>query len=69
MRPDHTIAEYSASHSALPVVSPETTDDESPDARRPLARVTFCFAWLFGLEPFLTGGAGETQRPGTDRRA
>ncbi|MEX3763883.1 hypothetical protein [Paraburkholderia phenoliruptrix] len=28
--------------------------------RRPLcllARITFCFAWLFGLEPFLVGTA------------
>jgi hypothetical protein len=26
------------------------------------ARVTFCFAWLFGLEPFLSGPADDSPR-------
>jgi hypothetical protein len=31
------------------------------------ARVTFCFAWLFGLEPFLTGSADDLRRSTLDR--
>jgi preprotein translocase subunit SecG len=27
-----------------------------------LARITFCFAWLFGLEPFLTASAESEPR-------
>jgi hypothetical protein len=32
-----------------------------------LARVTFCFAWLFGLEPFLTGQPDDRARSPLDR--
>ncbi|MBW9107570.1 hypothetical protein JNB89_27890 [Paraburkholderia phenoliruptrix] len=35
---------------------------------RLLARVTFCFAWLFGLEPFLTGAVNDSPAPGEERR-
>jgi hypothetical protein len=42
-------------------------DDSAGNAPRrhvsALARVTFCFAWLFGLEPFLTAPADAQSRP------
>ncbi|CAH2805022.1 MAG: hypothetical protein PPHEINF_5715 [uncultured Paraburkholderia sp.] len=39
--------------------------------RRPLsllARITFCFAWLFGLEPFLIGAADNRPARADDPR-
>jgi hypothetical protein len=42
-------------------------DDTGANAPRrhvsALARVTFCFAWLFGLEPFLAGPADAESPP------
>lgn len=67
MRPDHTTADYAQSLEALPAASPDTGGDDSLTGRAPLARMTFCFAWLFGLEPFLAGGTTTQSRSGADR--
>jgi hypothetical protein len=56
MRPDHTAADYAPPGEAFPVASPNVGEDGPRAQRSPLTRMTFCFAWLFGLEPFLAGG-------------
>jgi hypothetical protein len=56
MRPNHTTADYAPSGEAFPVASPSMGEDDPRPQRSPLTRMTFCFAWLFGLEPFLAGG-------------
>jgi hypothetical protein len=72
MRSDHTAAEYSASRSAMPLASSTLGDSDgdsdslAQNQPRPLARITFCFAWLFGLEPFLMDGTSEQSPPGMD---
>ncbi|REE23413.1 hypothetical protein B0G71_6665 [Paraburkholderia sp. BL27I4N3] len=68
MRRDHTAAEFAQIQPLLP--TPLESDRGSVPRRQTsaLSRVTFCFAWLFGLEPFLTGSAGETTRSRLDRQ-
>ncbi|WP_233837088.1 hypothetical protein [Paraburkholderia sp. ZP32-5] len=65
MQTDRTAAEF-AQPQGLPGAPLDDADD---DARRPpvraLARVVFCFAWLFGLEAFLT--ASPDDAPTFDR--
>ena len=70
MRPDHSTADYPVQPSAIPLATPTLGDGNglAQIPRQPLARITFCFAWLFGLEPFLTGGASEQSSSGIDRR-
>lgn len=68
MRPDHSAADYSVSHAAIPLAPPTLADGRAQSQPQPLARITFCFAWLFGLEPFLLGGASEQSPSGMDRR-
>jgi hypothetical protein len=63
MRPDHSTTPYSASRPAMPLAAPILDDGNLPNQPRPLARMTFYFAWLFGLEPFLLGGIGEQSQP------
>ena len=54
MRTDQTAAELAESQ-ALPGASLDDVDEDVPQPpMRVLTRVAFCFAWLFGLEPFLT---------------
>ena len=62
MRPDYTAADYVSSRPVLPLISPEASDETSHSRRHggSPARVTFCFAWRFGLEAFLAGGAPES---------
>ncbi|KAA1011598.1 hypothetical protein FVF58_13955 [Paraburkholderia panacisoli] len=62
MRSDHTATELATPQP--PLASPLDDAGESVSHReiRALARVTFCFAWLFGLEPFLTGTADDVPR-------
>ena len=62
MRPDHTAADYASPHPVLPLAPPEANAEASRSQRHggSLARVTFCFAWLFGLEAFLAGGVPES---------
>lgn len=68
MRPDHTADEFVQTQNLLPT-SPEIERAGMPRPRiSALSRVTFCFAWLFGLEPFLTGSAGEMPRSRLDRQ-
>jgi hypothetical protein len=75
MRPDQTTADFSAdfsgSGSAIPLPPPVLGDDDGveQDRQRPLTRITFCFAWLFGLEPFLLGGTNEQPVPGARRKS
>ncbi|CAD6552115.1 hypothetical protein [Paraburkholderia metrosideri] len=67
MRPDHTAAEFAQPQTMLatPLDAPNEIAPQKP--MRALTRVTFCFAWLFGLEPFLTGSADETLRSSSER--
>ncbi len=69
MRPDHTATDF-VPHPALLASPSDAVDDESEPTRQVSAftRATFCFAWLFGLEPFLTGAASEASRPVGQRR-
>ncbi|CAB3806881.1 hypothetical protein LMG28614_06488 [Paraburkholderia ultramafica] len=62
MRSDHTAAELTQAQA--PPAMPLDNARESVSKRqvRALARVTFCFAWLFGLEPFLTGPPDDESR-------
>lgn len=71
MRPDHTAVDFSTPHSAMPLPTPTLIDGDGLEESqpRPLTRITFCFAWLFGLEPFLLGGTNEAPSSGMKRRA
>lgn len=67
MRPDHTATEY-AQTSSLLATPLEGAGESMPQPQiSTLARVTFCFAWLFGLEPFLTGLGDEPPHSRLDR--
>jgi hypothetical protein len=68
MRPDSTAADYAPPGEAFPLASPDTGDDGPQPRRSPLTRMTFCFAWLFGLEPFLTVGTTEQSSSEPDGR-
>ncbi|WGS54399.1 hypothetical protein LFL96_25640 [Paraburkholderia sp. D15] len=58
MRPDHTATDYVSAQPLLP--SPLDGIEVMPRKRVPaLTRITFCFAWLFGLEAFLTGSVDD----------
>jgi hypothetical protein len=68
MRPDHTATEFVQTRPLL--ATPLEGAGESAPQRQQfsaLARATFCFAWLFGLEPFLTGSGDEMPRSRPDR--
>ncbi|WOD14971.1 hypothetical protein [Paraburkholderia kirstenboschensis] len=68
MQPDQTATDFSQSRPLL--ATPLAGVSERAPRRQLglLVRVTFCFAWLFGLEPFLTGVASDPSHPGRDRR-
>lgn len=61
MRSDHTAAEFAQPQPQSVLATPLDAVDDTPSQKsvRVLTRVTFCFAWLFGLEPFLTGSADD----------
>lgn len=62
MRPDHTATELATPQRPL-AASLDHVGERAPHREiRALERVTFCFAWLFGLEPFLTGPADDVPR-------
>jgi hypothetical protein len=67
MQPDQTATEFPQAQPLL--ASPLAGVSERAAHRQIglLAQVTFCFAWLFGLEPFLTGVGGESSQRGPDR--
>jgi hypothetical protein len=69
MRSDHTAAEFAQPQPQPMLSTPLPAVDEitPPEPIRVLTRVTFCFAWLFGLEPFLTGYTDDTSRSKLDR--
>ncbi|PQV46421.1 hypothetical protein [Paraburkholderia sp. BL21I4N1] len=67
MRPDHTVTEFVPPQSLL---ASSVEDGGEAVPRRQisvLTRATFCFAWLFGLEPFLSASADEVPRSRLDR--
>ncbi|MFL9898127.1 hypothetical protein PQR75_36085 [Paraburkholderia fungorum] len=67
MRPDHTAHDFAQPQ---PVLAAPMEDAEGSPPQRPFnafTRVTFCFAWLFGLEPFLAGPVDEVLRSRGDR--
>jgi hypothetical protein len=62
MRPDHTAHDFAQPQ---PLLATQIDGADTSQLQRPLnafARVTFCFAWLFGLEPFLMGSTEEVTR-------
>ena len=68
MRPDQTATEFSQHQPLLVTPLPDLMERAPQRQLGLLARVTFCFAWLFGLEPFLTGAADERSPAAVDRR-
>ena len=67
MRPDHTATELAQPH-ARPAAPLDGAGESVPQRRvRVLTRVTFCFAWLLGLEPFLTEATDDARRSRLDR--
>jgi hypothetical protein len=67
MRTDQTAAEL-AQPQALPGASLDDTSEALPQPPvRALTRVAFCFAWLFGLEPFLTASPDDAADSRLDR--
>ncbi|OLL27878.1 hypothetical protein BTH42_30725 [Burkholderia sp. SRS-W-2-2016] len=53
MRSDQTTADLTEPQPAPGASLDEATAPLSQPPMRMLTRVAFCFAWLFGLEPFL----------------
>jgi hypothetical protein len=46
----------------------DSADEPAPPRHASaFTRVTFCFAWLFGLEAFLTGAPDDASRANVDR--
>jgi hypothetical protein len=62
MRSDHTATELAMPQPPLTAPLDDAGESASLGEIRALARVTFCFAWLFGLEQFLTGAADDVPR-------
>lgn len=67
MRPDHTATEFVQTPSLLATPLESATESVPHRQINAFARVTFCFAWLFGLEPFLTGAGDEALGSRRDR--
>jgi hypothetical protein len=69
MRPHHTVTEFCQNQPLLatPIANAGAGERTRRRPPRVLAHVTFCFAWLFGLEPFLTGASDDESRAGFDR--
>ena len=69
MRPDHAATDI-VPHQSLLASPFEDLDDEgeSPRQTGAFSRITFCFAWLFGLEPFLSGAVTDATRSGAQPR-
>lgn len=67
MRPDHTATEFAQTPSLLATPLEGVGENVPQRQINAFARVTFCFAWLFGLEPFLTGAVDQTRRARPDR--
>jgi hypothetical protein len=67
MRPDHTATELVPAQPSLAALLEGDGNSLPAQQMGALARITFCFAWLFGLEPFLTGTVGETPRSRSER--
>ncbi|MGF6724359.1 hypothetical protein P3T43_003727 [Paraburkholderia sp. GAS41] len=61
MRPDHTVVDYASSGETFSVTPLQSGDGDPESQRGMLTRMTFCFAWLFGLEAFLAANAAESR--------
>jgi len=64
MQTDRTAAEF-AEPQGLPGAPLNDVDADDNARRLPvraLARAAFCFAWLFGLEPFLTASTDDAPK-------
>jgi hypothetical protein len=68
MQPDQTATEFAQTQPLLAASLDAATDTLPRPRIGVLTRVTFCFAWLFGLEPFLSGSADEPTASRFDRR-
>jgi hypothetical protein len=67
MRTDQSAAEL-AKPQPLPAASLDEADEgEAQPPVRALTRVAFCFAWLFGLEPFLTASSDDVANSRLER--
>ncbi|RKT20687.1 hypothetical protein B0G69_4008 [Paraburkholderia sp. RAU2J] len=62
MRSDHTATDLAPAQRPLAMPLDDAGDNAPRRHVSAFARVTFCFAWLFGLEPFLTGPADVESR-------
>jgi hypothetical protein len=69
MRSDHSAAEFAQPQPQPVLATPlQAADDIAPkEPMRALTRITFCFAWLFGLEAFLTGYSDDASGSKLDR--
>jgi hypothetical protein len=67
MRSDHTATDLAQPQPPLAPLLDAAGESASRRQIGTAARVTFCFAWLFGLEPFLTGPADNASRAKLDR--
>jgi hypothetical protein len=67
MQPDHTATEFAQPQSLLPASLDIQQESPPRPPIRSLTRITFCFAWLFGLEPFLIGSADDAPNSRRDR--
>ncbi|MDR6478792.1 type IV secretory pathway VirB2 component (pilin) [Burkholderia sp. OAS925] len=67
MPQDQTAIEFSQSQPVLVTPLHGVVDGAPSRQLSLLACITFCFAWLFGLEPFLTGAADNPTTSGADR--
>ncbi|MFM0529497.1 hypothetical protein PQR11_31465 [Paraburkholderia strydomiana] len=66
MQPDQTATEFPQSQPLLATPLAGVSEGAAHRQIGLLPAVTFCFAWLFGLEPFLTGAAGDSSQRGPD---
>lgn len=66
MQTDQTAAEL-AQPQALPGALDDASEDPPQPPMRPLTRVALCFAWLFGLEPFLAASPDDAVDSRRDR--
>jgi hypothetical protein len=67
MQPDHTATEFAQPQPLLPTSLDNSEENLPQPPIRALTRITFCFAWLFGLEAFLTGSSDYAPNSKLDR--
>ncbi|WP_205299368.1 MULTISPECIES: hypothetical protein [unclassified Paraburkholderia] len=67
MRADHTAAETIPSQPLASTPLDGAGEDMPQRPARALTRAAFCFAWLFGLEPFLAVSTDDARGSRLDR--